>query len=307
MYCRHCTAHRKNNSLVKNLKQKIKDWQTDNANSPRWIKKKERTEQLSNNTQCLRMKVNRDIQNEDEKTALTALAIAVILNTAERIGNEDSADNGHFGVTGFQKKHIHIIGNRIHFDYTGKTGMKQDKDFSNERIAKALKRAIKNSPSKFIFETSDGFRIKADKVNRYLEEFKISAKDIRGYLANKWMIEELKKQKSKVKSEEPAQQKKERKKIFNKALSKTAGEVGHGKGTLKKHYLLPELSVEFIEHGHIIDIKDLKSCECIYTFMQKNYNGLCIELAEGNINRSPELRAKVDKAYERFKNKNHKS
>lgn len=288
------------------VKQKIKDWQTESPNSPRWIKKKQRTQQLSNNTQCLRMKVSKDLSSEDEKTFLTALAIAVIDKTAERVGNADSADNGHFGVTGFQKKHVDIIGNRIHFNYTGKTGMKQDKDFSDERIAKALKRAIKNSPSKFIFETSDGFRIKADKVNRYLEEFKISAKDIRGYLANKWMIDKLKaavvSPSGGGKGEE-----KERKKIFNKALSQTAGEVGHGKGTLKKHYLLPELQTEFVEHGRIIDIKDLQSCECIHAFMENNYPGLCVELAEKNINQLPQLRAKMDKAYERFTNKNHKS
>jgi hypothetical protein len=35
------------------------------------------------------------MKNFNEKDALTALVIAILLNTSERIGNEDSADNGH--------------------------------------------------------------------------------------------------------------------------------------------------------------------------------------------------------------------
>lgn len=195
------------------FRQKLKDWQIENPNSPRWQKKKERIRELSNTIHRLRLNVSKDLQSDDEKLFLTTLVIAIMDKTAERIGNDDSADNGHFGVTGFQKKHVDIIGKRIHFNYTGKTGMKQDKDFSDERIAKALKRAIKNSPSKFIFETSDGFRIKADKANRYLEQFKITAKDIRGYLANKWMIAKLEvgNRQSAVGNEQPEKAKKERK------------------------------------------------------------------------------------------------
>ena len=44
---------------------------------------------------------------EDEKTMLTALVIALMDKTAERVGNEESAsESKHFGVTGFQKKHV---------------------------------------------------------------------------------------------------------------------------------------------------------------------------------------------------------
>lgn len=239
------------------LKQKIKDWQTENPNSPRWQKKRERIQEISNNTQRLRMNVSRDVQSDDEKTALTTLVIAVMLNSAERVGNDDSAADGHFGVTGFKKEHISVVGNKVHLEYVGKSGTKHEKSFSDERIAKALKKAIKNSPSKFVFETSDGFRIKADKVNRYLERFNITAKDIRGYLANKWLIEKLHSTHQLINSPTADKARKERKTIFNKALKETAGEVGHGRGTLKKHYMIPELMHEYIENGRIIDMKNL--------------------------------------------------
>jgi DNA topoisomerase IB len=84
---------------------------------------------------------------------------------------------------------ISISGNSINLDYTGKSGVSHEKCFTDERIAKALKQAIKKSPSRYVFETSDGFRIKADRVNRYLKDFSISAKDIRGFLANQFTLE----------------------------------------------------------------------------------------------------------------------
>lgn len=246
-------------ALSKGVKPREKDWQALDPYSPRWQKKKESLQQLSNNIHRLRLNVSRDLQSEDERTALTALVVAVMDRSAERIGNDDSADNGHFGVTGFRKKHITVVGSKVHLEYVGKSGTKHDKSISDLRIAKALKKAIKNAPGKFIFETSDGFRIKSDKVNRYLEPFAISAKDLRGYNANKWIIELLKKEESRRENTDvtPEKARKERKKIFNKAVKETAARVGHGAATLKKHYMVPELPVEYIEKGKIIDMKNI--------------------------------------------------
>lgn len=338
---RQITAYAKNGGRI-TLAQKLKDWETENPNSPRWIKKKERIQELSNSIQRLRMNISRDMASDDEKTALTALIIAVMDRTAERVGNDDSADNGHFGVTGFRKKHISVVGNKVHLDYIGKSGMKQEKSFSDERIAKALKKAIKNSPGKFIFETSDGFRIKSDKVNRYLEQYNITAKDLRGYLANKWIIAKLQvgNKQLAVGNEQPEKAKKERKKIFNKALKETALEVGHGKGTLRKHYMIPELPVEYIEHGRIIDMKNLgyykdggsiecklwgknkhpnayknnfvknngmkqtvhkKEQNCFSSYLTKNNADLCERIKKENINEVPELRQQMDEAYKGWK------
>jgi len=127
-------------------KQKMKDWQADTPNSPRWLKKKEAIMQLTSTVQKLRNKLTRDLNSDDEKEFLTALAITIMDKTGERVGNKDSADKGHFGVTGFTKKHVKVVGNKIILDYKGKSGVDHEKDFSDERIANALKKAIKSSP-----------------------------------------------------------------------------------------------------------------------------------------------------------------
>ena len=46
-----------------------------------------------------------------------------------------------------------------------------------------------------------------------------------------------------------------------KALRETARKVGHGSGTLRKHYLIPELESSFISRAEIIDISDREKYE----------------------------------------------
>lgn len=216
----------------------------------RWKKKKFSIENLSNNIRKLKVNVTRDIQSDDEKDALTALIISVQLNTAERIGNDESAKNNHLGVTGFTKSNVDVKGNTVSLDYTGKSGVHHEKCFTDERVAKYLKRAIKNSPSKYVFETSEGFRIKSDRVARYLRPYGMKSKDIRGFLANSYTLDKLKKI-------EPEENDKKRKQQLNKILKSVSERVGHGRPTLKKHYLVPELWDEWVERGKIIDLKDM--------------------------------------------------
>ena len=229
------------------VKQKQKEKE---ISEERWKKKRVHIEEMSNNIHKIKTNVARDLNSDDEKEVLTALIVAVMLATSERVGNEESMEEDHCGVTGFQKRHVTVTGNEVLLNYTGKSGVKHEKRFTDKRIAKALKKAIKNSPSKFVFETSDKFRIKCDKVNRYLEPFGVTAKNIRGFNANAGIIKKLKYGGI---PEEP----KQRKKLFNAAVKKTAGEVGHGASTLKKHYMIPELHDEYVLNGNIIDMKNL--------------------------------------------------
>lgn len=222
----------------------------ENIIENRWDKKKDDIHELSNNIHRLKANITKDLKSDNEKEALTALVLATMNRTAERVGNQDSADNGHFGVTGLKKKHVKTDGNKVTLIYTGKSGVKQNKEFSDERIANGFRQAIKNSPSSCIFETCDGFNIKNDRINRYLEEYDVSAKALRGYAANKLIVEKL--NKYPIPEEE-----KKRKTLYNTVSRTVADHLGHGVSTLKKHYLVPELPVYYVEKGKIVDIKNL--------------------------------------------------
>ena len=209
----------------------------------RWQSKRNSIYSLGGNIERLKRTVRADLYSSDEKSKLTALVIRIMLSTSERIGNEESARNGHFGITQFKRKHISVEGNKVNLDYVGKSGVEHEKCFSDERSAEILRDLLKRK-NDFIFTTSDGFRIKPDKVNRYLKRFDAKSKDIRGYNSNRMMIMELNKY-GYVKEE------KDRKKIFNESLRKIAAKIGHGAPTLRKQYLLPEIEEQFYTKGKI--------------------------------------------------------
>ncbi len=216
----------------------------------RWLKKKKSIQNFFQNYSRLKRKINKDLSYGDEKDFLTALIILIMLKTSERVGNGiSSEERGHFGVTEFERKHIEIYDKGlIVFEYKGKSGVEHFKIIQDKRLAEYLFIAIENSPSKKVFTTSDGFKINANRVNRYLSDFDITAKDIRGFSANRMMHNKL----SKIKPEETEHK---RKIQFNKIAKEVAQNVGHGSATLQKHYLIPEIKDKFVNGGKIFRIE----------------------------------------------------
>lgn len=215
----------------------------------RWDKKKRHIEELANNIQSLKYNITRDLKSENEKKYLTALAILVLLKTSERVGNDISASNNHIGITGFKKKNIIIDGTEITFSYTGKSGVEHEKVYTDKLLTGHLKQAIKNSPNSYVFCTSDGFRIRSNRINRFLEEYNVSAKDIRGYNANKLITEKLD-------NIDIPDTEKDRRKVFNKVAKSVAEKIGHGVPTLKKHYMMPEIHDNYIYDAEVVDVKE---------------------------------------------------
>lgn len=213
----------------------------------RWDSKRDSIYNLRDNINRLKIQVRKDLNSSDEKSKITALVVRIMMNTSERVGNEDSAENGRFGISQLKNTHVYLRDNKIFLIYIGKSGVKHSKCFSDKPCFDILKRLKKNNKD-FLFITSDGFRIKPDRINRYLNNFGAKSKDIRGYNANNMMIKELCKY-GKVKEQ------KERIKIFNLCLKKIAEKIGHGAITLRTHYLLPEIETNFYSMGSTGKIK----------------------------------------------------
>ena len=255
LYSRNISGHKKEKVLVGIPKKFAKGGEVDEkVIKERWAKKKDSLMNMADNIRSLRTNLRKDLKGDDDKDRLTALAISIMDKTAERVGNDESESNGHLGITGLSKRNVKVEGNTITLKYIGKSGVKHEKQFSDEGIATALKDAIANSQSKYVFQTSDGFRIKNDRINRYLNEYDISAKDLRGYSANQWIVSKLRE----VKDKEILGDEAKRKKKFNEIVKSVAEKVGHGAPTLKKHYMLPSLEREWVNNGKIVDLANIK-------------------------------------------------
>jgi len=218
--------------------------------------KAERIQKLSGAIKKLRTKVKKDLESKDPEKSRTALAVALMDHTYERVGNEGSAKDGHFGVTGWQRKHVSFGKDGAFIKYVGKSGVKHEKKVTDSAIRSALKAAYDSleGDDTGVLEW-DGGKVTAEKVNQYLEPFDVTAKDIRGFHANDQMRVNLKSLRSKG-GKLPEDKKKREdklKKEFAEALEATAECVGHEAATLKNQYLVPGLEDTFLKDGTVID------------------------------------------------------
>lgn len=210
--------------------------------------KAQRLEKLRKSKSNLDTQIKKDLTADDGTVRGVALAVALMDATAERVGNEESADDGHVGVTGWTKEHISFKGGKATIKYTGKSGVKQHKEVTDKAIVSALKKACESAEGCVV-------GVSAEDVNAYLKEFDITAKDIRGLHANETMKENLRSVRKK--GPKLPSDKKEREKLlkdeFKEALELTAEDVGHEASTLKSQYLVPSMHDDFMDDGQVND------------------------------------------------------
>lgn len=249
-------------SMASKYKQKKK---TDEGNtvylySDRQIalrnkKKAERIEKLRSSIAGLRTQVKKDLTAKDRKKRLTALAVGLIDHTYERVGNDDSAEEGHYGVTGWQANHVTLSAKGATIRYVGKSGVKHEKKVTDPKLLQALRSAVKDVEEKDggIFTGTDT-TVGAKDVNEYLKEFDVTAKDLRGLHANEEVLERL----QKIRKDGPKlpKDRKDRDKILKKefaeAVEGAAEAVGHEPSTLRSQYLAPGVEEHYLHDGTVV-------------------------------------------------------
>lgn len=233
---------------------------TDAHHTRKNREKADRVEGLRKDLPKLQAKYKKDLTSDDAKTRLTALAVALLDETYERVGNDGSAEeNEHYGVTTWEKQHISFSGGKAKLKYTGKSGVDHEKEVTNPKVVSALKEAVKGKkPGERILCSTgdeDECTISAGDVNEYLSEFEITAKDMRGLHANEEMKTRLKA--IRAKGPKLPSDKKEKEKLlkeeFKEALEGAAEAVGHSPSMLRSSYLVPGFEDQFMKDGTVLD------------------------------------------------------
>lgn len=236
------------------------DRQVQNRNR----EKAERVEKLRKQMGDLRSQVKKDLDAKDPHKRLTALAVALMDETYERVGNEESAEEGHYGVTNWEAGHITFGDGKATIKYVGKSGVKHSKEVTDPKTLAVLRAATKGKgkDEKVLCEGDECDILAAD-VNEYLKPFDVTAKDIRGLHANEEMKTRLKAVRSK--GGKLPEDKKERdaklKDEFAEALKGAAEAVGHEPSTLRSQYLVPGLEDTYLKDGTVMDRLDKQGRE----------------------------------------------
>jgi len=222
-----------------------------------------RIEALRKKMGDLRQKARGDLTASDPETRLTALAVCLMDETYERVGNEQSAKDGHYGVTNWTADHITLSDKAATIRYIGKSGVKHEKRVTNARVLAALRKALKGKgKGDKVLCDGDECSILAKDVNAYLKPYGITAKDIRGLHANEEMKHHLKAQRKAGPADLP-NSRKEKDKIlkaeFQAALDLAAAAVGHEASTLRSQYLVPSMEDAYVHDGTVIDKLDKKA------------------------------------------------
>lgn len=221
-------------------------------------RKSQSVEALRKNIGALRKKLQKDLKSKDEKTKVTALIISLIDNTYERVGNRESEKKrGHFGVTGWQKQHLRVEGDKAVFRYTGKSGVPQEKVIGDKGLVRMIKDCARGkSKGDPLFTYTYGGKGDAKQclldsagVAKYLEEFGVTAKDLRGFHANDEMRAELTRLGPAKKTMTPDERDAYLSEKFKETLTTVAEKLGHQPETLRNQYLVPGFEDYYLKHG----------------------------------------------------------
>lgn len=214
----------------------------------RHAKKAQRIEALKRKEASLRAAVKRDVAAGND----AALAVGLILATYERPGNPGSAKAGHYGVTGWECRHLSTDKRKAVIDYIGKSGVHQTKTVKEPYLVEALAAKARQCGKR---KGSKLLPVSASAVNRYLDTFDVSAKDLRTFGANTEMQRELKRARAAgpdLSTLKPRDVKKTLKAEFTAALGVVASRLGHTTSVLRKQYLVSTVEPTYLETGAVV-------------------------------------------------------
>lgn len=206
-------------------------------------KKVTRTKNIRKSVSDIISAVSSDILSRSKSISDPAAVVMLILCTYERVGNDLSASEGHFGASNLEKHHVTKRNGYIELDYIAKSGVRQIKPVHEPILVDFILKRIN-----CLQQHDRIFQCSPQQVNDYLDKFDVTSKDIRTFAANRFMSDELK---SLGKSHE-LKTKTQRHAIFRNALDNVAVVIGHKPATLKSMYLSDKLKNSYINDGKIV-------------------------------------------------------
>lgn len=139
----------------------------------------------------IRRRVERDLRRRGLSRERVLAAVVKLLETSLiRVGNSEYARaNKSFGLTTLRDKHVVVKGSLVHFEFRGKSGVRQAVDISDRRLARII-RSCQELPGQELFQYVDegGQRhsVSSSDVNDYVRGItghEFTSKDFRTWAA----------------------------------------------------------------------------------------------------------------------------
>lgn len=168
-----------------------------------------------------------------------ATVVELLGKTYIRIGNEQYLrDNKSHGLTTLQDRHVSVRGRKVRFAFRGKSGVFQNVEIEEPRLAKAVQQC-QDLPGQTLFQYRDQHHrlraLSSTDVNNYLREISggpFTAKDFRtwaGTLTAAEILDEMPQPKSKTDGN----------KWIVRAVDRVAEALGNTRAVCRKGYIHP--------------------------------------------------------------------
>ena len=216
-------------------------------------KKRNQIYKLSRNFERLKRKIKNDLAKKDfTKDKLIALVIRIMDLCNFRGGNKTYEKKyGSHGLTTLHKKHVKIRPNNIEIEFIGKKGVNNHCVINNPEIQNIIKQvysiSTKTDPYLFSIRYNDeDINISIVDLNKYLEEFDITSKDLRTWNANIIFLKNFKREIQNLdfkeyESKTEKQQLKMRKSMIREAIKRTADSLHHTPSICKSSYIFKNI------------------------------------------------------------------
>jgi DNA topoisomerase-1 len=215
-----------------------------------------RVRQMARDLPAIRRRLLADFRRKDFSQAkLNAAVIRFLADGFFRIGNDRYAkENGTFGLTTLNKKHVTVDGDRIMFDYVGKRSIRHRQTVVSRDLARFIESLLKIPGRRlFRYQDDDGEwrNVESSEINEYLQEiagFPYSAKDFRtwgGTLRAATVLADI----------GAAQSEREARRNVATAIRLVAAELGNTPTICRKSYVHPVVIERYLDHGDTIQLQ----------------------------------------------------
>ena len=200
----------------------------------------------------IRRRVARDLKLPGlPQQKVLATIVLLLERTFIRIGNEEYArDNKSFGLTTLKNRHVKVRGAQMRFRFRGKSGIQQEVDITDRRLAKVVAEC-QDLPGQDLFQYLDvdekAQDVTSQDVNEYLRQIAgedFTAKDFRTWGGTVLAAIALSKQ-------EEFETKKQAKSNIKTAICAVAELLGNTPAVCRKCYIHPMIVEAYLNRTRI--------------------------------------------------------
>jgi DNA topoisomerase-1 len=204
--------------------------------------------------EVIRIRTAKDLSQPGlPRRTVLATVVRLLEATLIRVGNEEYVrQNGSFGLTTFEDRHVEVSGATVQFEFRGKSGVRHLCDVNDRRLARVVKQC-RELPGQELFQYVDDEgrqgSIDSGDVNDYLHEIAgeaFTAKDFRTWAGTVLAAMALRE----FESFDSATQAKEN---VVRAIESVARRLGNTPTVCRKCYVHPAVIEAYLD-GTMIDV-----------------------------------------------------